>query len=910
MSRLSWDRLESLFHEALEQPESERLDWLRQECSGDDELFEQIRALLEADADSGPTLRAGIEASMDALTDSAQAWRGRSLGPWRIIDSLGEGGMGSVFLAERDDDEYHRKVAIKLIRGFPDPASLERLRGERQILADLRHPNIGAMIDGGTTEDGQPYIVMEYVDGQRIDAWCRDRGVGLKQRIGLIRTLCDAVHHAHRNLIIHRDLKPENVLVSDDGRPVLLDFGIAKLLEQDPKAGPDEAPTRHVRFYTPGFSSPEQMQGRPVSTSTDIYSMGRMLALLLDESEAAVPGDLRAIVERSTAERPDARYSSMAALGEDLSRFCDGLPVHAASGRWRYSARKFLVRYRWPVAAALAIVLLGAGMVRQIVQESERSRQAEQRALVEAANANQVLEFLVGLIEAAGPGSARGEAVTVQQVLAEGRDRISAEAIEDPALRARTLFALGSVYRALENYAAAQDLLGESARLARSLGDVTGEVRALNVLGMSAVLSHDREIAEPALERAVALSRAHPEIDPGERASALNNFGLFKLDFDELRAGRDLIAEALELREEAGLAERRIATSYHNLGEADDLLGDHRQAMEWYRRALEIKSRTIGRMHPSYANSLNGLQLSAGNVGEHDVRRQALEEQLEIRTRIFDADAPVLYRDYNELAGLHHDMGRFELAIENYQRARELDASAEDGGSNAWLLTNNIGAAYKDLGLYPDAEALVRESIPLRSERFGPDSTTTARARHNLARILLLQGRHDEAREEVDFALEVRQRELGDDHPDTVSSAFLVLRIEQAVEPTADRLERILALVDRLAEARSENNIGVLAARTAYARLLVDQGRLDEADALLEGLIERYRTQLVEGHPMAETLRLDRIRIDLLRGRHEAAEAELAAVREPIVHTFPPESVYRDRLRCLEQGRADRACSG
>ena len=190
-----------------------------------------------------------------------------------------------------------------------------------------------------------------------------------------------------------------------------------------------------------------------------------------------------------------------------------------------------------------------------------------------------------------------------------------------------------------------------------------------------------------------------------------------------------------------------------------------------------------------------------------------------------------------------------------------------------------------------------------------PDSTTTARARHNLARILLLQGRYDEAREEAEFALEVRRRELGDDHPDTLGSRFLVLRIEQAVDPTAERLERILALIDRLAEARSENNVGVLAARATYARLLVDQGRLDDADALLEALMQRYRTQLIEGHPMADTLRLDRIRIDLLRGRSEVAETELAAVREPIVRTFPPESVYRDRLRCLEQGRADGDCS-
>ena len=225
--------------------------------------------MLAADADTRDPASDMVATSLQDLAAGSQGVAGRSLGPWRIIEELGSGGMGSVFLAERADDEYRRRVALKLIRGFPDPASLERLRAERQILADLNHPNIAAMIDGGTTDDGQPYLVMEYIEGVPLDQWCKEQRPSLEKRTALFRLICDAVQYAHRNLVIHRDLKPNNVLVTSEGRPVLLDFGIAKLLE--PGAEDSDEVTRGARYYTPGFSSPEQLPARryrPPATST------------------------------------------------------------------------------------------------------------------------------------------------------------------------------------------------------------------------------------------------------------------------------------------------------------------------------------------------------------------------------------------------------------------------------------------------------------------------------------------------------------------------------------------------------------------------------------------------------------------------------------------------------------------
>lgn len=908
MTSREWKRLGLLFHGALEQPVAEREAWLARECD-DERVLQQVRSMLAADAGPDDPAAELVGATLRDLASSRGDAVGKSLGPWQIIEELGSGGMGSVFLAERADDEYRRRVALKLIRGFPDPVSLDRLRSERQILADLNHPNIAAMIDGGTTEDGQPYLVMEYVDGVPVDQWCEGAGPSVERRAEIFGEICAAVQYAHSKLVIHRDLKPNNVLVTADGRPVLLDFGIAKLMDPAMEGSGDV--TRGARYYTPGFSSPEQLSGAPVSTASDVYSLGKLFEMILAAGRGdsdSTPADLRAIVTRATAEHPADRYSSVEALAADVANFLDGRPVQAASRRFGYRTWKFVKRNRLAVGAGALVILVMLGLIGRIVIESQRSREAEAQARIEAANANHVLEFLIELIESAGPGQARGEDVTVAQVVEQGRKRISVEAIADPALRARILFTLGSVYRAMENLAAAQELLTESARLARELGNVEDEVRALNVLGMSAVLGEEHELAAETLRRSVELVRAHPDIDPGEIASAINNLGLMMIEFEDLEQGRALIAEALAIRQQAGLAEQRIATSYHNLAEAEDLLGNHREALRLYRKALEIKARTIGRMHPSYANSLNGLGLAARSIGDYETRRRAVAEQLEIRKALFGSDAPLLYRDYNELAGNFHDMGRFEQAIEHYRRALELDASAEGGGSNQWLMTNNIGAAYKDLGLYREAEDWYRRSLALRIERFGEDSPTTARARHNLARVLFLQGRAAEARELTNAALAVRMVELGESHPDTIISRILAARIEQATAPAPENLERIESLIAQLAEVRSEDDFGVLLARGALGRALLDAGLPARAREQLQGAIRRYRSELAPGHPLAAALDLDLVRLDLTQGRMQQAAERLDAQRAVIQENFPEASRHRRKLACLERGEPDPAC--
>lgn len=898
-------RLESLFHAALGQPEDRRREWLRETCADDPALVEEVERLLAADAgEADPITGVLADAARFALPLEAG-----QLGPWRILEELGAGGMGSVYLAERADAEYRRRVAIKVIRGFPDSASLERLRSERQILADLSHPNIAAMLDGGATGEGQPYLVMEYVEGTPVDRWCRERQPGLEAILRLFIKVCDAVHYAHQHLVIHRDIKPENVLVTSEGEPKLLDFGIAKLLPV-PGTDADDAATRMVRFYTPGFASPEQLHGEPVSTASDVFSLGRLLIHLLkgyDRDGTKIPRDLRAILFQATRDDPAERYPDVWRLRADLERFLDGRPVEAVADRVGYRLRKFVRRHRYAVVAGFAAVVVSMVLVSQIVIESRRAREAEAQARVEAANANQVLEFLIGLIETGAPGEGAERDVTVAEIVARGRRQLSDAAIDDPAVRGRMLYALGEVYQALEDHEAAIELLTEAAALARENDDPAAEARALAALGISHVLLNELDDAEVHLERARALAADTPGLDDARRAEVLNNWGVWAIDAGRVEEGRARLTEALDMRRRIGAADSAVAASLHNLSLAEGKLGNLERSLELAEQALALKERNLGRLHPSYALSLRQKAFVARQLGRYDTAREAVEETLALRIELYGADHPGLQADYNELANAHHDLGELERAIAMYRRALELDRAG--GRGNAWILLNNLAAAHEDRGDPAQAETLYRRSIGIRERRFGAGHANTLRARHNLARVLLAEGRTEEASAAIAEVVAARAAALGDDHHETLRSRILASRAALAADPgSADALADLERQVAALAAELPASSLGVLNARGALGRHLIDAGRLADARVQLETSIRHYRSALGESHPKAALLELDLARIDLLQDASENASTRLAENRAVIVATLASDAAGLRQLACLEDGDPRPSC--
>jgi TolB-like protein/Tfp pilus assembly protein PilF len=392
-----WQRVKELFQAALEQDHGARADFLSHAAPDDPALAEEVLGLLASEEQAGTFLSAPASAA-EALPG------GRHVGPYRILGEMGHGGMGAVYRAIRDDDQYQKQVAIKLVRGGTGPDFiLERFKAERQILAGLEHPNIARLLDGGTTGEGWPWFAMEFVEGEPIDAWCASRKADTAGRLELFRTVCSAVQYAHQRLVIHRDLKPANILVTAEGVPKLLDFGIAKLLR------PDQAPgtVTTMPLMTPEYASPEQVKGEPVSTASDVYSLGVQLYELLARrrpyeiktrspeeiarvvcqvepkrpSAVAPPevarqlaGDLDAIAMQALRKEPQRRYASVQELSEDLGRHLGGLPVRARGDRLTYLAGKFARRHK---AAAAAAALVALTLVGGIVATARQARIAE-----------------------------------------------------------------------------------------------------------------------------------------------------------------------------------------------------------------------------------------------------------------------------------------------------------------------------------------------------------------------------------------------------------------------------------------------------------------------------------------------------------------------------------------------------
>ena len=503
-------RLVQVVKDATDMAHEGRQSFFESELNDDPELLSQASRLLHLHTtdmlSTDPAVRS--TAVQETLRHEPLKVSGDRLGPYRVVDVLGEGGMGRVYLAERDDGEVERRVAIKVISGRKSgPLVHRRFLAERQILAGLDHANIARMFDAGTTDDGRSFLVMEPVDGLPIDRFCVENGYSLKQRLALFEKVAAAVSHAHQRLVVHRDLKPSNILVDQDGEPKLLDFGIAKLV--DPSTGMESSRTGPA--MTPKWASPEQLRGEVITTATDVYSLGLLLYQLMtgrlphdpgisladlarrtyekaepvrpsrhledpqDSARAAWPnqdhkrvrrglsGDLDNIILKALRHNPAERYKSVEALIDDLHRLEAGEPVTATRETFFYVAKKFLGRHRWPVAMVMMALIFAAGVF--VLQERQSRIVREEARRTEIANA-----FLADLFGDADERIRTGKRVDLKSMLDAGVERIRSGEIEDSRVRAQILATLGKSYSDLSLWSEALNVLTEAEQLFRDLG--------------------------------------------------------------------------------------------------------------------------------------------------------------------------------------------------------------------------------------------------------------------------------------------------------------------------------------------------------------------------------------------------------------------------------------------------------
>ncbi|MCP4663356.1 MAG: serine/threonine protein kinase [bacterium] len=712
----------------------------------------------------------------DPRLSAADPNLGRRIGPYRIERLLAHGGMGVVYVAVREDD-YQQQVALKLIH--PERLSvrgLDRFYQERQILARLQHPNVARLLDGGTTDEVLPYLVMEYVEGEPIDRYCEARGLPLRQRLALFCTVCEAVHFAHRNLVVHRDLKPANVLVTPAGVVKLLDFGIAKLLDAEPFAAELTMPGHEP--MTPTYASPEQLEGQAVSTASDVYSLGVLLSKLVtgrlpyDSREQGtaqmveaicraepikpsvlvrgkaerrqLAGDIDAIVLKALRKEPEQRYASALQLAEDLRRHLGNLPVKAHAGSWSYRARKLVRRHKLGAAVALMVLsfsLATTVLWRQAVHQKVRA----ERSLLRA---EQVSTFLKELFRTADPNVARGEPPTVRKALDRSRARLlGGELAEEPEVRAELLSTLGAVYNDLGFLDDARQLKQEVLRIRRSAdpSDRSDLASDLNNLGRLYYDVGDYAAAEERFGEAVAMWRrlgATADVAIGLRnlAAAAMHQGRYDEALDHHR-------EVLEIhRQLHGADDPEVAASLYSLGTLYRLQEQPERAEPLLRQALAVYLRVYDPRHTRVAAVKSSLGRVLHAQGRNREARELYEQALEVRRRLLGEEHVQVAVSRRLLAELLLDEG--ETAAAGSLLAAALDTlrrTAPDGDWRIAVAESVWGSYLVARERYPEAEAYLLASYHLLREVKGEQDLCTRDAARRVAALYEAWGREDEA---------------------------------------------------------------------------------------------------------------------------------------------------------------------
>jgi serine/threonine protein kinase len=692
MATPRWTRVKDLFQAAVDRPPDARGPFLDEACENDAELRSEVESLLASHEEAGRFLSEPAPLGRDPEAASSGTAPTR-VGPYRVLEVIAQGGMGTVYRAARDDDAFQKTVALKLVRGGAASTeyALRRFRQERQILARLQHANIATILDGGATEGGQPYLVMEHVDGRPITTYCDEQGLGTRDRLALFVQVCAAVQYAHQNLVVHRDIKPDNVLVTNDGAPKLLDFGIAKLLAAG--VDPDAAPTATMLpALTPQYASPEHVRGEPVTTVSDVYSLGVLLYELLTgsrpyavkaesmeeivravcESEPPPPsraartnptaselkGDLDTIVQRALRKEPDRRYASARELAEDIRRYLDGRPVLAQPDNLGYRARKFVRRHRVGVsAAALVLASLVFGLIsterQRRIAESERAR-AERRFADVRRLANSLLFELEESIRDL-PGSTPARQLVVRRAL-EYLDSLAQEATGDPALQAE----LATAYKKVG------DVQGNP--FGANLGDTAGAVKSYRM----EVAIRESLGSNPETGRQAAL----------DLAAAYRRLGLLEDEAGETKAGMAHVEQALHLGDRLmaedpsdGKARRQLAHAHDGAGLLALKTGDHSKAEEHQRRALAIWEMEV-KERPEDPEALRGLHLIHGDLARTLRVTGRLPEATEhYRRGLETAQKRLRLSPHDPVARRDESNGHTNLAVALYA-ARELDEAA------------------------------------------------------------------------------------------------------------------------------------------------------------------------------------------------------------------------------------------
>ncbi|MBS0583664.1 MAG: serine/threonine protein kinase [Proteobacteria bacterium] len=773
-------RVGELFDAAIDIAPEERAVWLDRACDGDAVLRAEVECLLRADARASDFLEAPpaliAAASATAAPHGAEGMPHR-FGVYRVLRSIGSGGMGEVWLAERSDGEFEQRVAVKQL-AWPTPGLLQRFRRERQILARLEHASIARLIDGGIGADGAPYLVMEYVDGVPITDFARARALDVRARLHLFLRVCEAVQYAHQNLVVHRDLKPANIFVTADGTPKLLDFGIAKVLATTDA----DAPTQTAaRLLTPDYAAPEQFTGAAITTATDVYALGVVLYELLADRRPpradfgmprdgtqhageppppsaaldstaidanprrrALRGDLDRIALTAIAAEPPRRYASAEALATDIRRHLEGRPIAARRDSVGYRFRKFARRNRYVLgAAAIAFAACLAAAVVSLRQASIARDEAQRAAAVR--------QFMVTVFQQANPEENKGRPLDAHQLLEKGEQQMRRRFAGQPALQTDVSALLAQLYVDLGDYARADTLL-KQALVASEAARIPDEVRGRVLVSLATLEGEVQSRFADSLAHArqgVALLQPTRERNAEHIAQAHWVMAADLIAQNDSDGAIALLHEAIP-RDQAVLGERSepVAEAWVKLGRASAELERWMDADAAFDQALRIMRGIYGEdsLHAAHVlNEIGSLHYQAGDFARAE---EAHRKALQMKIGILDPDNPDTLSLRHNLLGDIEGAGRYAEALpQRLQLLEQAKASPAVAAAPLQIVAYLDGAAqdYQALGRFAEARALLEQALALIDKAQGQRSQHSVTTRSHLGTVLLLQGHFAEA---------------------------------------------------------------------------------------------------------------------------------------------------------------------
>ncbi len=835
----NWDNIKTIFREVIELSPDERKAFLDEKCKDDPELRKEIESLIESDLKGEDFLETPPIKSIELMKDdnSPETFIGMEIGKYRVEEKIGDGGMAVVYSATRIDNQFEQHVAIKFIkRGMDTDEIIKRFKIEQQALAGLDHPYIAKIIDGGTTDNGLPYFIMELIEGEPIDKYCTTKNLSITEKLELFQKVCSAVQYAHKNLIVHRDIKPGNIFITQDGTPKLLDFGISKLLGS---SNDQTSLTRTgFRLMTLEYASPEQFKGQQITIATDIYSLGVVMYELLTGSfpykfrsplpheiekvicttepvkpstaitrftdnkmfeikdvnindqqivksndkkrrklKRSLTGDIDNIILKAMNKEPERRYTTVEQFAEDIKRHLTGLPVLARKNSVGYRSKKFFERHKAGVISAfLFFILIIAGAIAIIIQSNVAAKQRD-RAQIEAIKVKKINSFLQDMLSSADPTEV-GKDVKVIDILDRAIKKIDTELKEQPEVKAELKTTIGITYESLGIYDKAEAQLRQALKIRQSFFGENNDETANSINNVAGILYSEGKLdsAKILYEKSIEIHKRFPMPKHAELADALNNLGILNLDLGNYDAAIKNFNEAYSIYLELyGKQNSNTAALITNLALSYHYKGDLNSAEKLYRKALDISYKLPGNAELQIAHETNDLASLLRDKNDHAGALELFRKSLKIREKILGNNHPGLALAIYNLGVELYYTRNYEEANSKINEAYKIwQKSLPPDHPYFSKIYYWFGKLYNEKGMTEKAKSYLLKSLALRLKKQPDNKLIIAETRFELGRTYMLQKKYDKAEPLLSTNFDILKNELGDKSFETVEAAKVV----------------------------------------------------------------------------------------------------------------------------------------